>query len=406
LAGADTLRTLTQPDRRDRVNRWVGVSAGVVSCVAMVFLTVAAIIRRAERVSEQVLVSPPPVMPMLVQAPQPIETVPGARFARTFDVSSFRRGNIHTHSNRSDGDSEPNDVYTWYRDHGYDFVAITDHNTFTNPSEFRSLETPGFLVIGGEELTMRGAGRQVHVNGLCTNRKLPGGTFAKAGDALAHGVHTILETGGIALINHPNFNWGIRADDLPAASGARLFEIQSGHPQVRPLGNGPSHPSCEALWDMGLTAGLDFMGVAVDDAHHFHDPTKQVSGPGRAWVDVFATSLDAPSICSALESGLLYSSTGPSLARISVVDDTYSIWSSSADVRVQFVGTGGKVLADRKPAPKDGSVSYKIAGSEGYVRARVLTPDGKAAWTPAVRVLASPGQAHANESPRPSASPI
>jgi hypothetical protein len=64
------------------------------------------------------------------------------------------------------------------------------------------------------------------------------------------------------------------------------------------------------------------------------------------------------------------------------------------------------VLADRKPAPKDGSVSYKIAGSEGYVRARVLTPDGKAAWTPAVRVLASPGQAHANESPRPSASPI
>ena len=252
---------------------------------------------------------------------------------------------------------------------------------------------------------MRGAGRQVHVNALCMDRKLPGGTFANAGDALSHGVRTILDTGGIALINHPNFHWGIRADDLPAAMGARLMEIQSGHPSVRTLGSG-SHPSCEALWDMGLTSGLDFMGVAVDDAHHFQDPTKRVSGPGRAWIDVFATALDAPSICHALENGLLYSSTGPALARIRVVDDTYSIWPTDADARVQFVGMSGKVLADRKLELQEMSVSYKIAGSEGYVRARVLTSDGKAAWTPAIRVLASPGQAHANEASRGTAPPI
>lgn len=369
----------------------------MVTCIALAMFAVAAFRRRAPRVSDQVLVSPPPVA-IAMQPSAPIEPSSKLRFARTFDVSSFRRGNLHTHSNRSDGDTEPLDVYKWYRDHGYAFVLITDHNTFTNPSEFRSLETPDFIVIGGEELTMRGAGREVHVNGLCTDHILPGGTFARAKDALTHGVHTILETGGIALINHPNFNWGIRPEDLPSALGAHLFEIHSGHPQVRTLGGG-SHPSSEALWDMGLSAGIDFMGVAVDDAHHFHDPTKKVSGPGRAWVDVFATALDAPSICRALDSGLLYSSTGPALDRISVIDDTYSVWPADAECRVQFVGFSGNVLADQKVTREQKCASYKVAGAEGYVRARVLTHDGKAAWTPAVRVIGGTGQVQANEIP-------
>src|SRR5689334_7497694 len=51
----------------------------------------------------------------------------GPRFTRAFDVTAFRRGNLHTHTNRSDGDSTPSDVATWYRTHGYDFVVITDH---------------------------------------------------------------------------------------------------------------------------------------------------------------------------------------------------------------------------------------------------------------------------------------
>src|SRR6185295_16673132 len=262
---------------------WVGVAV----CAALVTAAVTTSIFSGNRVGEQVLVSPPPIQPMPVLAPEPMAPVVGAHFVRTFDVSAFRRGNIHTHSNRSDGDSDPYEVYSWYRDHGYDFVAITDHNTFTNPIDFKILEKHGFIMLGGEEVTMRGAGRQVHVNALCTDHKIPGGKFATAGDALTHGVRQIVDGGGIALINHPNFTWGLKPEDLPAAVGARLFEIQSGHPLVHTLGGG-SRPSHEALWDMGLTAGLDFMGVAVDDAHHLHDLNRKLTSvPGRAWIEVF-----------------------------------------------------------------------------------------------------------------------
>ena len=39
----------------------------------------------------------------------------------------FFKGNIHTHSTRSDGGRVPEDVCKTYREAGYDFLALTDH---------------------------------------------------------------------------------------------------------------------------------------------------------------------------------------------------------------------------------------------------------------------------------------
>ena len=44
------------------------------------------------------------------------------------------RGNTHTHTLNSDGDSPPDSVARWYRDHGYGFLFITDHETLTDPA--------------------------------------------------------------------------------------------------------------------------------------------------------------------------------------------------------------------------------------------------------------------------------
>ena len=342
----------------------------------------------------------PPVAPEERAPVAPIEEpAPGvaARFVRLFDAASFRRGNLHTHTNRSDGDSSPADVFAWYRTHGYDFLVITDHNMFTNPVDYTTESHPDFIVIGGEEVTMRGGGREVHVNALCTRHAVPGGTFPSAREALAHGVLEIRSTGGLALINHPNFTWGIKSSDLAAAAGANLLEIYSGHPFV-PSNGRPGTPSHETMWDMTLTEGLDYIGVAVDDMHRLR--SVRGSRPGRAWVEVFADKLDAPTICEALEKGLLYSSTGPLLRRIRVTEDAYSIWPVDRNVDVLFIGNGGKILATHKGVSGEAAISYRIEGGEGYVRARVVRADGKVAWTPAVRVQ-RPGVARtiANEPP-------
>jgi predicted metal-dependent phosphoesterase TrpH len=38
------------------------------------------------------------------------------------------KGNTHTHTTYSDGDSSPETVVDWCVDHGYDFIFLTDHN--------------------------------------------------------------------------------------------------------------------------------------------------------------------------------------------------------------------------------------------------------------------------------------
>ena len=43
----------------------------------------------------------------------------------------WRKGNLHTHTTNSDGDSAPEHVAGWYEEHGYDWLCISDHNHLT-----------------------------------------------------------------------------------------------------------------------------------------------------------------------------------------------------------------------------------------------------------------------------------
>lgn len=44
------------------------------------------------------------------------------------DQKQWFRGNLHTHSYWSDGDEFPEMIMDWYKSHGYQFVALSDHN--------------------------------------------------------------------------------------------------------------------------------------------------------------------------------------------------------------------------------------------------------------------------------------
>ncbi|MFN8565692.1 MAG: hypothetical protein U0703_29595 [Anaerolineae bacterium] len=67
----------------------------------------------------------------------------------------FYRGNLHTHSTRSEGRLPPDAVFRFYRDMGYDFLALTDHfmeqyrYPITDTTPYR---TDDFTTILGAEL--------------------------------------------------------------------------------------------------------------------------------------------------------------------------------------------------------------------------------------------------------------
>lgn len=52
------------------------------------------------------------------------------------------KGNLHTHTLWSDGNDFPEMVVEWYRDHGYHFLALSEHNVFAQGQRWRPLIDP------------------------------------------------------------------------------------------------------------------------------------------------------------------------------------------------------------------------------------------------------------------------
>jgi hypothetical protein len=300
------------------------------------------------------------------------------------------KGQLHTHTLNSDGDSTPDDVVRWYREHGYNFVAITDHNYLTSVDGLNSLHGADdkFLVIKGEEVTDRFGDKPIHVNGLdpASFIKPPGGKSVVS--MVQNMIDAIKAAHGVPSINHPNYGWAISASELAELQRTRLFEVFNGHPLVNNIGGG-GVPGLEETWDRILSSGKLLYGIAVDDAHYFKRPEDTaLPRPGFGWVQVRVPRLDARAIVDALERGEFYSSTGVELESIDASAASLSV-AVKADrlskYRIQFIGRQGRVLAETTSTP----ATYTFKGDEGYVRAKVIESNGKVAWVQPVPVGSS-----------------
>ena len=265
------------------------------------------------------------VRPPAAQQPPPTAANP----ARWF------KGNTHTHTVNSDGDSTPDEVVRWYREHGYNFLVLTDHNYLTAVDGLNAVHGAAdkFIVVRGEEVTSTASSKAVHVNGLNVDALVKQSTSPSVVVAAQENVDGIRRANGIPHINHPNFTWAMTTDDLMQVQRTRLFEIFNGHPQVNNEGGGGS-PGLEEIWDRLLSSGRLMYGVAVDDAHHFKRPGDPLaSGPGRGWIYVRAERLDGRALVEAMERGDFYSSTGVELASYEATASAITLGGEGNDVQ-------------------------------------------------------------------------
>lgn len=344
------------------------------------------------------------------------------------------KGNTHSHTVNTDGDSTPEEVVRWYRLRRYHFLVLSDHDMVTAVESLNSLygapptvsgprrpDVPSnpFLIIPGEEVTDKFSPREARgetVVGRDLDRKelhltavnvrtpvVPQGGTSVA-QTLQRNVDAIRAASGFPIINHPNFVWSVTAADLAGLRGVKAFELWNGHMQTHNLGGG-GHPGTEEIWDSVLSNGTLLYGVAADDSHSFRNDSGAAAGistPGRAWIMVRAEELSARAIVDALERGDFYASTGVELAEYQVSARTITVAvrpTSRSKYDVHFIGKGGRVLK-RVPIDPDlrGSGAtgplqiaapaavYDIRGDEGYVRAKVVESNGNMAWTQPVMV--------------------
>ncbi len=342
------------------------------------------------------------------------------------------KGNTHTHTLWSDGDGAPELVVDWYRENGYDFLALSDHNVLSRgerwfpiaestrltpervaeleakfgPLELReregkremrlrtldelraSFERAGeFLLIEAEEITDRSGAAEVHINALNLSEAIAPRGGATAREAIERNLAAIEAEAArsgkptLAHINHPNYKWSLTWEDIAHVAAERFFEVYNGHPAVHNAGDA-THASMEELWDRGLVLRLRelglpvFYGVATDDAHGYHRWGVGQVNPGRGWVVVRAAELTPEALVLAMKRGDFYASSGVEIADFSHDARRYRVAieaEAGVSYTTKFVGARAAGDAVVLQETTSNPAEYRLRGDELYVRAVVTS---------------------------------
>ena len=283
--------------------------------------------------------------------------------AFTADGQWFK-GNLHTHTTESDGSMSPQDTADAYREAGYDFIAITDHEKVTDVS---GLSQNDFLVMPGTELGVGAAelGQPYHVVCLGVTQRPDPAQCGALGDVIA----ATRGLGGEAHVAHPYWS-GLTCKDLLGHEHLLGIEVYNTTCDVS-IGKGHS----AVQWDDLLARGEAPLGLAVDDMHHH--PSDSMQG----WIMLRAEALEQEAVMAALRAGRFYSSMGPNVRTVELSGDTLHV-SCSPVARINFICA---VSRGRCAFAEDGNTiteaSLTLSGAEGYVRVECIDERGRMAWT-------------------------
>ncbi len=294
------------------------------------------------------------------------------------------KGNIHTHTDLSDGDATPEVAVRWYRDHEYDFLVLSDHNHLTLYEHAES-QSGRPLMIPGEEVTVNiprpvrdhPLPAPVHVIAIGIRRVVEPINTGDIVTTLQANIDAVAEAGGISSIAHPNYLWAFDHREIAAVSGAACMEIASPH---RNDNGAPGRYSTMQIWDNVLSAGRPIWGVAVDDAHNYYDFGPGMYNPGKGWIVVRAAELSQDAIVNGIERGDFYASTGIELDELETDAEGIRLrirQHEDWEYIVTFTGRGGTTFA-QIAGPE---ATYRFRGNEGYIRATVTCSNPIKAWT-------------------------
>mgnify|MGYP001018554886 CR=1 FL=1 len=269
-----------------------------------------------------------------------------------FDKPNWFKGNLHTHTTRSDGKKEPEDAINWYKRHGYHFLAVTDHDLFS-PGRAEA----GFIVLSGVEMS-------THTVGLNMNsvEKIP------VGGNQQQEIDFINAAGGVSIVAHPYWH-GLTFAQLESLQGYLAVEVFNSECDLH---NGRGYAGI--YWDYLLSLGKRVLGVAVDDTHW------EGAEAGGGWICVNSDSLTAEELVQSLREGKFYSSQGPEIKQIVVEGDTITVECSPAQ-RVNFItnAPAGRVI--RADDAQLTQASFTARPGLTYVRIEVVDERGRTAWS-------------------------
>ena len=271
------------------------------------------------------------------------------------------RGNLHTHTTRSDGSQPPQKVIDDYAARRYDFLMLSDHDIYTSPEDLARLDARGMVLIPGNEVTAAGP-HLLHVNA---------GKEVEPNPCRQVVLQEVTATGGgFSIVCHPN--WQERFDHATIAqltewTGYAGIEIYNGV-----IGILDGSPYATNKWDMLLSRGRRVWGYAHDD-HHGRGPE---NGIGLGWNMVYAQTKSREEIVAALQRGRFYASTGIIIKDIRVHGAAIRIETANA-ARIVALRDVGKRIAQAD----ERFLEVEVPPDANYVRFECWGTGEQFAWT-------------------------
>ncbi len=272
------------------------------------------------------------------------------------------KGNLHTHTTRSDGTLSPQDVVDRYAKLGYGFLSFSDHDNMATENEHRKLNSNGLILIPGTEISINGP----HLLYIDCEKDI--GQSSCRQEILNRISEIFRQTGrGFAVINHPDWENQFNhctIEQLMEWTGYLGIEIYNGV-----IGRLDGSPYAVNKWDMLLSRGRKVWGFANDDSHRPDEI-------GFGWNVVFAREKTKQAIVDAIMKGNFYCSTGVVIR-----------WIECSGERIYLETENAKKIAAIRDVGRRFSVVYnssievEVPHEAKYVRFECWAEAEQMAWT-------------------------
>ncbi len=296
-------------------------------------------------------------------SPEGVDVTITLRF--TPKTRRWLKGDLHTHTLASDGLLPLDHLARHAREHGLDFIAVTDHNQPVKRASFPKI--PGLTIIPGLEWTHY----KGHSNFLGVEEPYKGAFFANTEQEVRKKFRQAHQNGALIIINHP----------LETSFGFH-FDLDNLDYDMIEVWNGPMRPkNLEAIvwWDQMLKAGKRQVAVCGSD---YHEDTvfQRLANPT---LNVLAWSTSEKDILSAVESGHSYFTFSPTSLHLELDVDggTYGVilpWREGQEAhlrafaleagdQIKLIDQDGERILLTSPDKGDWQVTLPVE-KPGYIR--------------------------------------
>ncbi len=275
------------------------------------------------------------------------------------------KGNTHMHTTLSDGRKSVEDACSIYKQHGYDFVVITDHRKVTTQTCNRN----GMLCIQGIEFDFNLVSQVVHIIGVGVPQEI--GEAVQRFDAPQKAIDTINQMGGVAILAHPA--WSLNTPDVirsfQGICGAEIYNTVSNIPW-----NLERQDSSNVL-DMCAAAGQLLPLIAADDAHYYE------GDECKSYIMLYAEENTEESIKDALRKGDFYATQGPEFKKVELNGDELTVTCSPVKTMIfpsELPWGSDRVIVGENIT--QGTYKIQRQRFQKYVRVMIEDAEGKRAW--------------------------